>query len=560
MNPAISSMYNSAGFKAVEMLLCWKNDGLPPGFVLPDSNAEWYDLAAAMSEAKTWNMRLAVYRTARTFNGSLPDPNDFVCTDIAGTKVGFEDGRHIEMPPLPNRARLDPDLGSDACPWLDTYVGFSRTWSPRSFDGFHEAVGLWVLSTVAARRVRFHFGRSRFTNLYIMLAGRTTVHAKTTAAEIGKAVLECAGLSYLLASDQATPPAFIKSLARSELPHNYSMLDDEQRIQALQRIAFNAQRGWYYEEFGSGIAAMMRKSGSMADFRGLLRAFDDCPRTYSRETISRGIETVMSPYLALIGNLTPADLRPMAKRGSQLWGDGFLARFAIITPPESEIKRGRFPKGQRTIPDFLITKLLDWHKRLGVPSVNVDDILDEDGEPTGEKQVFTETPPVQALVISEAVVDAYYQYDDALREIMLDYRNTDLDGNYGRLGEKALRIAALFASLQDSEIITLAHFARAQVIVERWRLYTHRIYDQVNQRGISEREAVEDKALRAIKRWQGTEKYPDGMTAAQVARYIRGYATNELESILDALERTEVLAKHRPKRAWKFYIPDLNGL
>lgn len=465
-----------------------------------------------------------------------------------------------EIPPLPEGALIAPSIGTEACPWLDRYLAFSRRWSPRSFDGFHEAVGLWLLSTIAARRVRVHFGKPRFTNLYIMLAGRTTVHAKSSATEIGRQLLRQCGLEFLLASDQATPQAFIRSLARTELPANYDDLDEEMKAWAQMRVAFSAQRGWYFEEFGSGIEAMMRKSGIMADFRGVLRAFDDCPPTFSRETISRGIETVEQPYLALIGNLTPADLRPVAQAGSQLWGDGFLARFAFVTPPEDEVKQGRFPKGQRTTPTELMTPLVEWHKRLGVPRVTVHDVLDSDGDPTGDKRVHASPLPVETLALSDPVGDAYYAYDHGLIEVMEGYGHTDLDGNYGRLGEKALRVAALFASLQGSGAVKLAHFAKAQQTVERWRLYTERIYEQVTRRDKSKREEMEDKALDALKRWQGTEEYPDGMTAAQVGRFLYGYGTNETAMLLDGLVKAGLLVKHKPKRAWTFYVPGVNGL
>lgn len=465
-----------------------------------------------------------------------------------------------EIPPLPEGALLDPFIGAEACPWLDRYLEFSREWSPRSFDGFHEAVGLWLLSTIAARRVRVHFGKPRFTNLYIMLAGRTTVHAKSSATEIGRQLLRQCGLESLLASDQATPQAFIRSLARTELPANYDDLDEEMRSWAEMRVAFSAQRGWYFEEFGSGIEAMMRKSGIMADFRGVLRAFDDCPPTFSRETISRGIETVKEPYLALIGNLTPADLRPVAQAGSQLWGDGFLARFAFVTPPEDEVKQGRFPKGQRVIPAELMTPLVEWHRQLGVPVVTVYDVTDSEGEPTGEKRAYASPLPVETLAMSDPVRDAYYTYDHGLIEVMEGYGHTDLDGNYGRLGEKALRVAALFASLQGSETVELSHFAKAQHVVERWRLYTERIYEQVTRRDKSQWEEMEDKALDALKRWQGTEKYPDGMTAAQVARFVHGSSTNDMIPLLDGLHNAGVLEKHKPIRAERYYVPGVNGL
>ncbi len=58
---------------------------------------------------------------------------------------------------------------------------------------------------------------------------------------------------------------------------------------------------------------------------------------------------------------------------------------------------------------------------------------------------------------------------------------TNLDGNYSRFPEKALWVAALFASLSNSLRIELSHWARAQEIAERWRAGTHELYSQLNE-------------------------------------------------------------------------------
>jgi hypothetical protein len=464
------------------------------------------------------------------------------------------------IPILPDSALLDPSLGENACPWLDEYVEWSERWSPRSFEGYHEAIGLALLSTVAARRVKTHFGKERFTNLYILLVGRTTIWAKTTALSNGRALLSRAGLDFLLAPDESTPQAFLRRLASKDLPANYDHLDEEMQTEARMRIGFGAQRGWFYEEFGSGIEAMLRKDGTMADFRKYLRAFDDCPYRYSRETISRGIEVVDKPYLTLIGNITPADLRPVAGAGSQLWGDGFLARFAFITPPQDAIRDGRFPRGERTPPLSLVDPLADWHKRLSIPQVEIVEEFEND-EPTGERWAKVGPLPQETLTWTEESYDAHYRYDEALRQAILESRgNTDLDGNRGRFSEKALRIAALFASLAGSKVIDLPHLAKAQQIVERWRLYAQRAYDQAATTDDGEIRQLRAKMYGVLKKHQGSEKYSDGMTAAQVGRYIRGEGREDLEPILYEMEDEHAVAKHETSRAVKFYIPGVNGL
>lgn len=456
------------------------------------------------------------------------------------------------IPELSEAAKLPEGLGADACPWLDDYIAFSERWSPRSFEGFHEGTALWILSTVAARRIVVHFGKPRFSNLYVMLGGRTTMHAKSSGTDIGRQTLKACGLDHLLAPDEATPQSFIRALATDDLPPNFDELPPEQQVRARQALAFAGQRGWYYEEFGSGLASMMRADGVMADFRGMLRTFDDCPNDYTRSTIARGTERVERPYLALIANLTPADLRPVAKKGAQLWGDGFLARFTFITPPLNEIRTGRFPRGRRVIPSEITTPLVKWHHRLGIPEVVIQDVEDDDGKT--KRQVTVTAAPATMLTMSDDVWEAIYAYHDGVLSIAQQSNEHDLDGNYGRLAEKALRVAVLLASLTNSDTIEICHWARAQEIAERWRLYTHRLYDQVTQLDMTPQAEVEDKILDTLRRWQGTEKYPDGMTANEIGRFVHGLGRAEVKRCADELVAVGVLQTCKPKRALKYYL------
>ena len=465
-----------------------------------------------------------------------------------------DDDRNVTA--LPAYARLPEDLGRDACRWLDDYVRFSQTWSPRSFDGFHEACGLWLLSTVAARRVVVHYGRPRYTNLYFLLAGRTTMHAKSSATDIARQLLRACELDYLLAADEATPQAFVRTLAGGGLLLNFDRMEEAQRLAAEMRLGFCGQRGWYAEEFGSWLASMTRTDGVMADFRGLLRKLDDCPPDYSRSTIARGDEVIHRPYLALIANLTPADLRPVAKKGTQLWGDGFLARFAFVTPPRDEVLTAQFPKGQRPYPPELTAPLVEWHQQLGLPKVEVENQVDRGGNPTGEKIVTIEPSEPQVCTLADDVWDALHRYNTGVLEIAQRSEMTDLDGNYGRLHEKALRVATLLASLENGGRIELQHWARAQEVAERWRLYAHRLYEQVTELEASPKAEIEDKVLDAIRRWQGTEKYPEGLTANEIGRFVWGLGAGEVKYFADQLVSAGVLVKHKPGRAERYCMPE----
>jgi len=412
--------------------------------------------------------------------------------------VSKSNQENAEVPELPEEARLPDKLGKDACTWLDNYVYFSKKWSPRSYHGYHEACGLFVLSTVAAGRVVFDLGGVRATNLNILLVGRTSVHAKTTAARIGINLLEDANLNWLLAPDEITPQKLIEIMSSNALPKNYNNLSAHEQKNALNRVLTAGQRGWFRDEFGGNIASMMQTNSVMYGIKGLIRILDNAPKVYDSSTVTRGQDIIYNPYLSILGNITIADLMPYAKKGNTLWGDGFLARFCMVVAPNDHIADGRFPNEERVFPNSLTSPLKEWSDRLGFPEYkNID----------SEDQKIIECKPItfSNLTISNETFEAFYKYHDALRMIMINNLNQDLDGNYSRLAEKALRIAALFASISGSDCIEPAHLAKAQGIIERWRVGLHEVYRQVNERNNGQTKtrvkdmSHEEQILRAVR-------------------------------------------------------------
>lgn len=453
-------------------------------------------------------------------------------------------GVQAPVPSLPPSVIPPSGLAETACFWLDDYIKFSKKWSPRAHDDFHESVGLWLLSTIAARRVAIDLGKRRYTSLYIALTSRTSVFAKSTTAEIAQETLAQVGLSFMLAPDDSTPQAFIRSLTY-RLPGDWEGLSTELQDYFKKRVAFAAQKGWFFDEFGQKVNAMMREGGHMADFRGLLRKFDDTPVTYEYDSISRGKDIVYSPYLALLANLTPADLVSHAKRGSALWNDGFWARFAFLTPPLSAVrKNGRFPGEERHIPPELTDPLRLWHRRLGVPEVEVAERDDDNGK---VKYDLLVTPPKPHMcIMGKGVYDAYYGYNDALIDLVTQSNLTDLDGNYARLPEKALRVAMLLASLENEERIEMKHWARAQQIAETWRRNLHNLYDQVV--GNAEESiaiALEDRIMGQI-----AEKGP--RTMRELVQGIRGLDSTQAKDTVMALLSAGFVQKIRDGKSERY--------
>lgn len=454
-----------------------------------------------------------------------------------------------DVPPLPDSVKLDPALGAGVCKWLDEYVALSRSWSPRAYDDFHIACALWLLSTVAARRVIVHLGGPRYPNLYIALVARTSLWAKSTTAKIVNQTLREAGLSWMLAPDDSTPQRFITDLVQ-KVPDDWGQMDPSSQRAAMSRLAFAASRGWFYEEMGQKLDAMLAPAGFMADFRGILRSFDDCPETYNYASIGRGLDLVKQPYIAMLGNMTPADLQRATAKSPGLWQDGFWARWAFVTPPgDCNSSRARFPKGMRDIPYSIVDPIRKWHARLGIPEVEV---TSRQVPASGKEKakttydVFVDPQKQSHVLVDEDAEEAFYAYHDGLLDVVEKLENRDFDGNYARFAEKALRVAMLIASLENDDQITLPIWARAQNQAERWRRSLHELHAQANEPPPSLQQQREDKAYEIVRKLGEP-------TANEVARYVAGVSGGEMVFILDGMVASGALVKTAETKRGRFH-------
>jgi hypothetical protein len=494
---------------------------------IPDDPAEIHDLLArAQTQA----------RRGRNGHTPGPEPTDpYAC------------------PALPDYARTNAEWADGASLFLDDYCTISAKWAPRAYGGFHEAVGLFLLSTIAARRIKILFGpRGVYTSLYIALAARTTIYTKSTAVDIGLALLDAAGLSWLLADDESTPQAFLRSLTRY-VPSNYDELPSEEQDSLKLKLAFSAQVGWFYEEFGQHLEAMMQKNGYMASFRSILRRMDDHKARYVYQTISRGRDIIHKPYISLLANVTPSDLQPFVKAHSSLWRDGYIARLAFACPEQGEGSDAPFPEGTLSFPSYMVSTLQKWHQRLGVPTCILTPTVDKKGDPTGGYTVDADPLPEKVYTLSPDVRTAFYAYDRAMRELTRSRHNEDLDGSYGRFPMKALRIAGLLASLHDdsgSYTIWPAQWWRGQQIAERWRRDLHRLMQQVQTTDTphSPQRQLEDKILRQVDR-SGPQSIRD------FATFQKAHSREEIEGCVTALVATGELVQQPTSQTTKYGRP-----
>ena len=511
-----------------------------PAYIKEHTDDPVGPLTPADIDALDASMRTPSTRTRTNDDDPYNHPTD--------TPIGPQNGlfavRRGNAPTLPAYAVIDDQVGVDACPWLDEYVAYSCKWSTRAWSSFHTAVGLWVMSTIAARRVMVvgPAGQLDHTGLFLLLTAPTSTYAKTTTARIGLDAITDAGLSHLLLPDDLTPQALVRRMSATSvtLPTSVSPKTKDNAECVLQ---FAAQRGWIYEEFGSKLTAMMNDASNHSEYKRLFRALFDSLHTFETETLTRGNEKIHRPYIALLGNLTPADLVRYAGKNNNLWNDGFWPRFIFASPPkDTAADYTTAPTGIRATPRHITAPLRDWHASMRIPETvtTIETIEKNKNKKTADTQtpdvkenyIITKDPDAHPETVIGWDVDAHaamLRYDRAMVTMCQDI-NEDLRGLYTRQPNKTVRIAGLFASMARSDTITLSHYARAQSIMESFRAELHNVYDTTATTTVETgARKVEDRLLQIIAKSVG------GMTR----RDIRRLSHLDLETIEKTLTRLQ---------------------
>jgi len=450
------------------------------------------------------------------------------------------------MPRLPESAHRTTGLLNKVSPWLASYINYSRQVSPEGYKDFHLACGLWVLSTVAARRIQVPLATPVITPLSILMVARTSLFAKSTTATAGIRLLKASDLGFLLGADETTPQKLLYRMA-GHVPANYGDMTFERQELVKRRLPFTAQIGWYYDETNQLINAMTRP-GPMAEFAGLIRKLDNCPDEYSYETKS-GEDYIRNPYLAFLGSTNTANIARHANKGGEFWNDGFWARMLFICPPPDDFITQTMQECIVCPPGVLSTKLTRWHHELGIPGCSITEIRDEKDKATGRYDATVEPLPLHTCTLEQGVLAAFTTYRLALRTILAqDTSCQDLDGSYARLPTMALRIAALLSSLENNGRITLDCWSLAQEIAEMFRENLHRLYAQVSV--ASDDNPLEDVLIEYMKTLNGKQT-----TIRDILTYgptsLRKLKSEGVRNLLIGLERSGIVtSKKEGKKEW----------
>ncbi len=383
----------------------------------------------------------------------------------------------LDMPELSSREQIPPTYSQEACSWLGSYESFSHEASPEGFQDFHTFCGIWLLSSVAARRIYLPLRTmSVYPNLTIALCGDSSLFAKTTTARAAKALLHSAGLDFLLGAERTTPQKLLSDMSGRQVPASYAEMTPEQQERVSNSLAMAAQRGWYNDEFGKFVQAVSKSSSPQAEYIDILMQLDSCPEIYESATLQRGTEAIYNPYISVLGAMTPANLQIVAK------ADGFWARVSFVTAPSDQYIDAPLSVGDIEIPHHLIEPLQEWHRRLGMPKVDIVLQRDKNNEiMEGKYSVIRSSElPLHRCTMDIDAQDAWQHYRSELKAMLLSFLHKDFHGSYDRLPTTALKMAMLMASLENDNHIEFRHWVRAQELAERLRRGLHELYRQVN--------------------------------------------------------------------------------
>jgi hypothetical protein len=487
-----------------------------------------------------------------------------------------EEEHIIGIPELPPDIKAQENLANQASPILDAMIEYSKYWATRSYEGYHEAVALWVLSTIAARRVYLPWRKGVWTNLYIVLVSDSTVNAKTEAASYGKHIIEQCGLGFLLAPDDISPEKWVSKMSGNiySIPRNYSLMNEKEREWLRLKLTFSAQKGWVYDEFGDFLQEIIKSSSSSRKFYKLLKQLYDNKTTFIYETHARGEETASMPYLSLLGTTPPDSLKPIASDDSAVWTDGAFARMAWIVSPDKKPRLQSAPDGEAHVPETIRQALVAWHERLGIPTCEIIDLTEraeqqeEADKYQGKKQDRKikdgpsyliekgDLPQNPIYWTNSGVREAQERYYGALATLAHEH---DLSGafkaTYGRLPTMALSIAMLLASLENDGRMDMRHWARGQAITERWRANFHELVHQISNGETGGYGALENAIIDVLtKKIAPGEKVSARGVYEKGNQFIRNAGTPKIRTVLEELHSTEVISRDGKGKSALYWI------
>ncbi|MBZ0292774.1 MAG: DUF3987 domain-containing protein [Anaerolineae bacterium] len=402
----------------------------------------------------------------------------------------------LYVPQLPKAAQLDDKL-VEAANGVGYFHRDCTNWlkqkSPMTPHIFLESAPLWAAGLAIARRavLRLSFD-DIYPNLYILWVAPTTYYHKSTGLKAITRLVRST-LQQLLLPETTTPEMLMAKLA-GQKPANYDqLLPSEKKLEDLG-TRFAGQRGMSIDEASK---ILIPKKYMEGHAEALMQLFDSADRM-ERELRGDGKLIVYNPSLSLIGATTPTMLARYMTDSE--WESGLMARFMLLTPTEKDMKyvvSDATPEITQKM-EGLKSRLLRIHNAFPAPP-EWEALYDSDDP--------VRLPNIETSMESE-VMTRFHTYSEAMHTLTDPRQGLDerLRGNYGRFPVLTMKLS-LILTLMDwvedgakgTPRISLAHWARAQMLTEEYRTSAHHLLAEIN---VSQDVRNEQKILDFIVRAQ----------------------------------------------------------
>ena len=403
----------------------------------------------------------------------------------------------LYVPPLPKAAQLDEKLIKSA-EGVGRFHRDCTNWlkqkSPMTPHIFLESAPLWAVGLAIARRAVLRLPFSDIhPNLYILWSAPTTYYHKSTGLKAMTQLVRSV-LPHLLLAETTTPEMLMAKLA-GQKPTNYDqLLPSEKKLEDMGS-RFAGQRGMSIDEASK---ILIPKKYMEGHSEALMQLFDGGDRM-ERELRGDGKLIIYNPSLSLIGATTPTMLSRYMSDTE--WESGLMARFIALTPTEKDmpfVVSDPSPELDR-MTETLKARLHRIHNAFPQPP---------EWEALYNSDESVQLPSIDVLLEPE-VMGRFNAYSKAMHELTdpRDGLDERLRGNYGRLPVLTAKLALILTLMdwaedgaKDVPRITLAHWARAQMLSEEYRTSAHRLLAELNvSKDVKNEQKILDFLARAQK-------------------------------------------------------------
>lgn len=430
------------------------------------------------------------------------DPNS------APPTVRIEDTELVDFPELMKAARLseaDELAATEVGAWLNQFVEWSSSRSPRTPKLFLESGGLWALALLAAGRAYLPMSFGRIApNLYLMWVAASGYYAKTTGMSAVEDLIEAIA-PHLLTASTNTPEALFAELA-GQMPSNMDKINEAERNLIIEGVKYGGQRGMIVDE---AARLFLNKKSLEGLTQDLLLLFNGGALVKNQVGTGR----IKIPYATF--NIFGATTEPQFSYiGPMAWEDGLIARFAMLYPPEKIIGHVVAETDQYEPPESLLAIPRMVYNKLPKPPEK------------GEKRELV------AMSLDREAFKLYQRYHNAMLDMSLEV-DQRLKSNYIRFHNLILKVAMLLALADHAERgwvggprVLAAHWAKAQMIGETWRYSLHQILAVTQQ---PEESRAQDAVLKLL------DRKPNGLTRRDILRLTNIKTSKVLDTALEVL-------------------------